>query len=523
MVLVKQKEEIQLLSVGLFTLFALSIIVGLVCREPWLWMDEVLSYVFVSDPSFTHMNSAVISSMDQNPPLFFNLYWLIGHTINLDPLFLRIISVLLFAATISLFFLYTTRLIGDPATNFVLISVMVYMTYQNFAHATGIRQYALLFPLCCVYFILLQQLIGRPASKRLLIFQTFVGMMIAFCHNYGLFYLAASGAFFLGLLLWSKNRHYLLPMATHGLIAIVWLVGWYPNFVIQSQAGNPHSWIPFPTIQSFFGAFGDLIPGLPIKVTGFDYSSWFPIAQVVLVVGLFVYLALPMLKAGFQTIRHDPARQFFLLSGFIYLTTMLIALIVSLFHTPILLGRYMWPSQLLIMYQLVYTYYHFAGQRRILPQLGWLLLAYSLLLSGVIFYKVSKMESPFPSQILTYLPQLKPEYPVFVERADYFLPIWFHKKRSNISFLLDWKTADWPDNIKSATVNYKVLQTMKETYNVSGIVPVNQFNADRYPRFYVVDEQDVYQIEHFIKTGHVKVIRELPIAMSGHRLLECAF
>ena len=115
------------------------------------------------------------------------------------------------------------------------------------------------------------------------------------------------------------------------------------------------------------------------------------------------------------------------------------------------------------------------------------------------------------------------QYPVFVERADYFLPIWFHKQRSNVLFLLDWETADTPGNIKNATVDYKILKSLKEKYKVAGIIPVNSFNATNFPHFYVIDEQAVYQIEAYIKRGQIKVVNELPIAMPGHRLLECSF
>lgn len=51
-------------------------------------MDEVLSYVLISDSSLSHVNDAMVSDMDANPPLFFNFYWLIGHTVSLNPLFL---------------------------------------------------------------------------------------------------------------------------------------------------------------------------------------------------------------------------------------------------------------------------------------------------------------------------------------------------------------------------------------------------------------------------------------------------
>lgn len=516
---------VRTLSIGLFVLFAFSIIPGLFFREPWLWMDEVLSYVFVSDPSLAHMNDAVVSSMDANPPLYFNIVWFLGHAISLDPFFLRCLSVLLFAGTIVLFFRYTTRLMGDGVTNFVLISAIVYLTHLNFMHATGLRSYALLLPICCIYFILAHQLINKPNSLRLLVLHTLLGILVALCHNYGLFYLAASGAFFGCLLVWSKQRIYLPVLATFALMGIVWLLVWYPSFVIQSWAGQPHSWIPLPTLRSSFMAVGDLIPSPEIstRMAQFFSSLWVTMVRVGLMVALYVYLAVPKLKAGFQAMRQDRAFQFFLMSGFIYLTTIGIALAISLTYTSIFLSRYMWPSQLLVMFQLIYAYYHFFGERRINPRLARLLPVYGLLLGSVMFYKTWKLQSPFPDRILDYLPQLSARYPVFVERADYFLPIWFHNQRPNVSFLLDWKTANQPGNIRNATVDYKVLKAVKDRYNVSGVVTSDKFTAANFPHFYVVDERNVYQMEAFIGSGKVKVVRELPIGLPGHRLLECSF
>ena len=133
------------------------------------------------------------------------------------------------------------------------------------------------------------------------------------------------------------------------------------------------------------------------------------------------------------------------------------------------------------------------------------------------------MESSFRSSLLGYLPKQENQYPVFVERADYFLPIWYHKKQSNVAFLLDWKTADRPNNLLSTTTDYKILSSLKEKYNLEGLVSADTFNANYFPHFYVIDEKAIYQIEDYIKRGRVKVIKEIPIAIPGHRLLECTF
>lgn len=83
--------------------FALSLTTSLFFKANWLWMDEVLSYQLISDPSVAHLNAALVSGMDANPPFFPNLYWLMGH-LSLHPQFLRIVSIALFAATAALFF-----------------------------------------------------------------------------------------------------------------------------------------------------------------------------------------------------------------------------------------------------------------------------------------------------------------------------------------------------------------------------------------------------------------------------------
>ena len=314
-------------------------------------------------------------------------------------------------------------------------------------------------------------------------------------------------------------------LASFALVGLVWLLVWYPSFAIQARAGQPHSWIPLPTLPSFFQNFGELIPNVPVKLRWLPPSLWLDVLRVVLVVGLYGYIAAKGLRAGFDAVREDLAFQFFLLSGFVYLAVIGIALVVSLTYTSVFIGRYMWPSQLLIMFQLVYAWYHLTGPLKVVRvvRLARWLPVYALLLGGVVFYKVWKMQSPFRDEVLSYLPANDVQTPVFVETADFFLPIWYHKARPNVVFLLNWDLAKRPGNVLAATVNYKVISTLRDKYSVRGIVSANQFTAAAFPRFYVVDTQENYQIEAYIKSGQVRVIRELPMDMPGHRLLECVF
>lgn len=488
-------------------------------------MDEVLSYLLVSDPSIVHMNDAVVSGMDANPPLFANVYWLIGHAISLDPQFLRAVSVVFFALTCALFYRYMTTLIGTAVTNFVLTTLIISFTYLNLTLATQIRTYSLFLLIGFGYFVLLQRLISTPNQLRLLVSFCLLGLLLLFTHSFGLFYATASGTFFTILFIWSKDRRYLLVLGAHALVLGIWLIGWYPSFAIQSEAGKPHSWIPLPTFSSFFTIVGELVPTVSASLERRSLFQWLPVVRFLLVVGLWVYIVLPRLRSTrFQLLIRDQAFMFYLMAGFVYLTTIGITVVISLVFRSVFISRYLWPSHLLLIYQLVYAFYFFRSRWsfrlweralsvRLLP-------VYMGLVAMFIFYQNRKVII-FPSGVLSYLPQLDKQYPVFVETADYFLPIWFHDKTTKIRYLLDWDTAARDSNLLSATVEHNILKSVREKYQVNDIMTKQDFNLATVPHFYVVDESSIYQIEDYIKTGKVQVIRELPIDIAGHRLLEC--
>ncbi|SOD92016.1 hypothetical protein [Spirosoma fluviale] len=521
----QRRKQIILLSIALLLIFSISLIVSLFFKEKWLWMDEVLSYILISDPSLAHMNDALVSNMDQNPPIFPNLYWFIGHVISENPQFLRAVSVLLFSTTLAVFYQYTTVLIGTPVRNFLLISLIVAFTYLNLTLSTQIRGYSLFLLISFGYFMVLHQLTTAPERVESLVAFFVLGLLIVFTHSFGLFYTAASGAFFASLFLWSGNKRYTYLVGAHVLILVIWLLLWYPNFAIQTEAGKPHSWIPVPTLSSFFTVVGELAPSLSSSLERQSVFKVLPILRFLLIVGLWVYIALPRLRTTrFQFLIADKAFTFYLLAGFLYLVPVGIALVVSLFFRSVFISRYLWPSHLLVVYQLVYAVYFFLDRRPLQPgrvavRVKFLPL-YILALAGFIFYQNRKV-NVFPSGVLSYLPQLNKAYPVFVETADYFLPIWFHDKTTKVRYLLDWDTATQPTNILSATVEHKVLKSVREKYQVNDIIPSQHFTRSVVPHFYVIDESSNYQIEYFIETGRVRIIRELPIAIEGHRILEC--
>ena len=515
------KKQVRLFSLLLLVVFSVGLITSLFFKESWLWMDEVLSYTLLEDPSLAHMNDAIVSNIDANPPLFFEFYWLLGHGVSLSPYFLRAISILLFASTIALLYRYTTRLVGTAVTNFVIFTVVVSLTYLNFLQSTQIRSYSFYLLLSCLYFFTLHKLIRNPAKPSLLATHLLIGLSLVMTHNFGSFYVSASLTFFGLLLLWSKQRTYGLVILSHLLIFGFWFLLWFPNFQIQSQLAKPHTWIPLPTFVSFFRTLGELIPTLSSRIEQMPAMVFLPILRVCFVVGLFLYIAIPRLKKGFQSVVNDDAFSFYLLAGYIAISVTGATLLISYAYLAVFISRYQWPSSLLLLFQLVYAFYYFVPALKLSPKLVRWLPLYVIGLLAFVFYQNQKIVY-FPKGILSYLPENKANYPIFFESADYYLPI-HHHKTANAHFLLSWQTALAKDNATNATVDHKIIESIRDKYGVREIVPIDEFTKQRFPHFYVVDQASRRQIEYYVATGQVKVIRTIPVPIEGHQILECSF
>ena len=528
----KKITQIRLLALSLFLLFAGSLITALFFKQNKLWMDEILSYTFITDPSTTHLNKALISGIEQTPPIFFNLYWLIAHVVNPDVVLLKSVSIILFAVTLALFYRYVARLIGKPVLTFLLVAGLAAFTYLNIVLANQIRVYALFLLVTFLYFTVLHRLIQQPTRRSLLAAHIGTGLLLLLTHNFGLFYMAAGGAFFGLLWLWTADRRYAYVLGTFGIIGAVWLLTWYPYFTMQAKTGALHSWIPLPTWRTFFRIVGDLAPTVSNQVE--ELTGTLPLLAILRFVGLltlFGYVALPRLRRGAEATIADPAFTFYLLSGFFYIVPILITLAVTFLSTSLFISRYLWPSHLLVIYQLIYAGYSLLythdrlsrwerpGKR--LP-LGWLAGIYVLGLAGFLFYQSRKLALT-PTAVMAYVDQLDKKSPVFLESSINFLPVWYYNRDRPIYFLLDQESAFDPRNDPGASVGFYTLSGLKNNYEFKSVLLASQFTAARFPHFFVVDERWNYQIERFIQNKSVRVIRRTPTTLDGFTILECVF
>lgn len=499
---------------------ASGLIVSLFLRERWLWMDEVITYVLLTDPSLAHANRALVSGLEANPPLIINIYWLLGHGISLSPMFLRAVSVVFFALTVAVFYRYITRLLGRPVVNFVVLTLFVCFTFLNFTLATQVRSYALFALLHLLFFLVSHQLTTAPARPRLLAAALVLGTAVAFSHNFGLLYVAIMAAFFGCLMLWSRRWEYLRVLGVLAAVGGIWLGGWFANFQVQALAGKPHSWIPLPTFLSFFRTVGELLPTLSAHLEANRHFQFLPVLRVGVMVGLIAYLGLPRLRQGYAALVKDPAALFFLQASFVVVGSIVAALVASFTVTSVFLSRYLWPNHLLLAGIVVYAY-HCLVRDGALPARRLLLPAYVALLALFVVNQGRKVRL-FPSVVLPALATLDPQYPLFLESADYFLPVWFQHLRPRTYFLLDWPAAQRSATL-SSTVDYNIIGSLRKHYQTPQVVTISEFGPARFPHFYVLDEHSHYQIEEFLAAGKVRIIRTLPTGVADHRLLECVF
>jgi hypothetical protein len=508
------------LGVAILIVLAAGLIVSLFFKERWLWMDEVSSYVLLSDASLAHANKALVSGLEANPPLTMNAYWLLGHGISLSPMFLRSCSVLFFALTVASFYWYITSLLGRPVATFVVLTAFVCLTYLNFSLATQVRSYALFSLLHLLFFLNSHRLTTAPTRLGALLLELLLGTAVVYAHNFGLLYVATMAAFFFGLLVWSRRWEYLRVLGVLAAVGGLWFVGWFANFQLQSQIGKPHSWIPLPTFFSFFRTVGELLPTLSASLEAKPYLHFLPVLRVAAIVGLIVYLGLPRLRQGYADLVKDPAALFFIQASFVALGTTVLTLIASFTVASVFLNRYMWPNHLLFAAVVIYAYHYFFRAGTVPGRRVWLP-AYAVLLLPFIVYQNRKVVI-FPSVILPPLAGLNPQYPLFLESADYFLPVWYQHLRPNSYFLLDWPAALKSPTL-SSTIDYGIIVSLRDIYKVPQVVRLNEFNAKRFPHFYVLDQHSHYQIEEFLESGEVRVVRTIPAGIAGHQILECTF
>lgn len=502
------------LPIFLFLLVATGLIGSLLLKEPYLWLDEVLTMTLLTDPSVRHMLNAIPTGIDANPPLYFlALHGLVQH-LTTSALVLRSISIGFFALAVAGFFHYTNRLVPSPAVNFIVFITTLCFTYLNYVQATQIRPYSLYLLLGIWHIVVSHKLVAAPVNVRLLGWYALSGLGLVFVHTFGLLYLGACIGFFCLLSIWSRQKRYLVVPVVGLLVAGTWGLLWYARMQTQADVGKPYGWLPVPTIRYFVETTGSLLPAIA-KIDTYNGLWVLPTVRVLLLFGLMGWLLMPQLRKGFAETVQNKAFSFFLLTAFVFVATLGITTLVSLVYTPVLVGKYLWVSHLLIVYQLVYAVGQWRPHVRLPTVPRPVLYVYGVVVAVLIGYQNTRW-SYFSSAPIRAVQQLNPAYPVIYESSLHFLPVQYHRLTSAY-FVLDWKTSFQ----YRATTEYKVLAFLRKKYGMQTIIRASELRQARFARFYVFDDIDDGKFEQLLRDNHLRMLRVMPTSAPKYRILEC--
>lgn len=233
----------------LITILSLIISCRIISEKKIFWNDELYSYYFLSDPSFTEMMSAFGDKINNTPFLYFGLGWVWDKIFGSSELSLRLfssvgigIACLIIWRTLRKTYNFWSTAIGTLGvfcTSEIILS-------QN-AEA---RMYGLFLMLSALAFWQFDYLARKSEITRWdLSFTVLIHAAIIHTHLFGPFY---SGAILFALIIRDKLLHKLQPKIYLSIIGSWFSFLLYiPAFLVQADAGTPRTWLPIPTLQDF--------------------------------------------------------------------------------------------------------------------------------------------------------------------------------------------------------------------------------------------------------------------------------
>jgi 4-amino-4-deoxy-L-arabinose transferase-like glycosyltransferase len=286
-----------------------------------LWSDEVYTKSML-DVSLSDFYTKFKN--DLHPPLYYLGLRLFTALFGLSPLSLRLFSVLGVLSTILVGYFAGQRVFGKQGAIYfclMLISIPMLAAYSHQARmytwaafsTTGIFIYSYLFITT-----------GKRHDLALLFVFTVIAMYI---HYYSMVAAFVANAFVFLYLILNKNKKWLHHLFSL-LFEIVLFLPWAFMFIIQVKKVQHAFWVPNVNIHT-------ILPCFTIPFTEQFWTTGYSIFLVVLIYVLLVYTLFKSFSKSFSEYRLA-----LWLSMSIFLGTLFVVTIISLFSQPILFSRY---------------------------------------------------------------------------------------------------------------------------------------------------------------------------------------
>jgi 4-amino-4-deoxy-L-arabinose transferase-like glycosyltransferase len=286
-----------------------------------LWVDEIYTKSMLNGslPDFYAK-----FKNDLHPPLYYLGLRLFTAIFGLNAITLRLFSVLGVLSAILLGYFAGQRIFSKQGALYfclMLISVPMLAAYSHQARmytwaafsVTGVFIYSYLFMKA-----------GKNRDLALLMVFTVIAMYI---HYYSMAAAFVANIFVFLHLLLTKNKKWLLHLYSL-LLATILFLPWFFMFIVQVKKVQHAFWAPEVSFNAILSCF-------TIPFTEQFWTSNYSISLTILIYCLIVFTIVLSFTKSFTEFR-----LVLWLSLFIFLGTLLIATIVSLFSQPILSNRY---------------------------------------------------------------------------------------------------------------------------------------------------------------------------------------
>ena len=289
-----------------------------------LWSDEIYTKSML-EGSFSDFYTKF--NNDLHPPLYYLGLRLFTEFFGLNPMTLRLFSVLGVLSTILLGYFAGQRIFGRQGALYfclMLVSIPMLAVYSHQARMYTWAAFSITGVFIYSYLYIKS---GKSHDLLLLFIFTTIAMYI---HYYSMVAALVANMFIFLHLLRTKNKkllHHLFSVLSSVLLFLPWL----PMFIIQVKRIQHSYWVPEVSLTTIFHCFA-------IPFTEQFWTTGYSISFVILIYGLIFFAIFKSRTKSFSEFR-----LVLWLSLFIFIGTLLVAMVISLFSQSILFSRYVVP------------------------------------------------------------------------------------------------------------------------------------------------------------------------------------
>jgi len=286
-----------------------------------LWSDEVYTKAMV-DGSFSDLYANFRN--DLHPPLYYLALRLFTYVFGLSAISLRLFSVIGVLSTLLLGYFAGQRIFGKQGAIYFCLMLLSVPMLASYSHEARMYTWAAFSVTGVFIYSCLFMKTGKNRDLAFLFIFTVAAMYI---HYYSMVAAFVANAFVFIYMLRTKNKKWLSHLVSLLLAALLFLP-WLFMFIVQINKVQHAFWAPEINFSTMLSCF----------TTPFTEQYWttgYSIALIILIYCLIVFTIVKSFSKSFSEYRIT-----LWLSLFVFMGTLLVVTIISLFFQPILFSRY---------------------------------------------------------------------------------------------------------------------------------------------------------------------------------------